>query len=47
MAAVTNENIAELGDITGYKHDFLITNGFDVQGVDYAQDVTRMDLLDF
>lgn len=47
MAAVTNENIAELGDIAGYKHDFLITNGFDVQGVDYAQDVTRMDLLDF
>ncbi len=47
MAAVTDANIAELGDIAGYKHDFLITNGFDVEGVDYAREVTRMDSLDF
>lgn len=47
MAAVTNENLAELGDLAGYKHDFLATNGFDVAGVDYARDVTKMDSLDF
>ena len=47
MAAVTNENLAELGDLAGYKHDFLATNGFDVDGVDYTRDVTKMDSLDF
>ena len=47
MAAVTNENLAELGDLAGYKHDFLATNGFDVAGVDYTSDVTKMDSLDF
>ena len=47
MAAVTNENLAELGDLAGYKHDFLATNGFDIAGVDYARDVTKMDSLDF
>ena len=47
MAAVTNENLAELGYLAGYKHDFLATNGFDVAGVDYARDVTKMDSLDF
>ena len=47
MAAVTNENLAELGDLAGYKHDSLPTNGFDVAGVDYTRDVTKMDSLDF
>ena len=47
MAAVTNENLAELGDLAGYKHDFLATNGFDVDGVDYTRDVVKMDSLDF
>ena len=47
MAAVTNENLAELGDLAGYKHDFLATNGFDVDGVDYTREVTKMDSLDF
>ncbi|MGP1565398.1 MAG: enoyl-ACP reductase FabV [Treponema sp.] len=47
MAAVTNENLAELGDLAGYKHDFLATNGFDVAGVDYTREVTKMDSLDF
>ena len=47
MAAVTNENLAELGDLAGYKHDFLATNGFDVDGVDYTRDVAKMDSLDF
>ena len=47
MAAVTNENLAELGDLAGYKHDFLATNGFDVDGVDYTRDVAKMNSLDF
>ena len=47
MADVTNENLAELGDLAGYKHDFLATNGFDVDGVDYTREVTKMDSLDF
>ena len=47
MAAVTNENLAELGDLAGYKHDFLATNGFDVDGVDYTRDVAKMDSLYF
>ncbi|MGP1459245.1 MAG: enoyl-ACP reductase FabV [Treponema sp.] len=47
MESVTNENLAELGDLAGYKHDFLATNGFDIDGVDYARDVAKMDSLDF
>ena len=43
MAKVTNENIAEICDLKGYKHDFYATNGFDVEGVDYSADVARMD----
>ena len=46
-AAVPNENLAELGDRAGHKHDLLATNGFDVAGVDYTRDVTKMDSLDF
>lgn len=43
MAQVNNENIAEICDLEGYKHDFYATNGFDVAGVDYSVDVPRMD----
>jgi len=43
MAKVTDENIAEICDLKGYKHDFYATNGFDVEGVDYSADVARMD----
>lgn len=43
MANVTNENLAELCDLDGYKHDFYATNGFDIEGVDYTADVPRMD----
>lgn len=46
MAKVNNENLAELCDLEGYKHDFLSTNGFDVAGVDYNKEVERMDSLD-
>ena len=43
MASVNNDNIKDVCDLTGYKHDFYATNGFDVEGVDYTADVARMD----
>ncbi len=43
MAKVNNDNIKEICDLTGYKHDFYATNGFDVEGIDYTADVARMD----
>ena len=43
MAKVNNDNIAEICDLEGYKHDFYATNGFDISGVDYTADVARMD----
>lgn len=45
MNAVTEANLPELCDLAGYKHDFLATNGFDVEGVDYNADVERMDTI--
>ena len=36
---VTNENMAELTDIKGYKHEFLKLFGFDIDSVDYEVDV--------
>ena len=45
MPIVSEDNIAELGDIEGYRHDFLATNGFDIEGVDYSQEVSRMDTI--
>ena len=38
-----NDNIKDVCDLAGYKHDFYATNGFDVEGVDYTADVPRMD----
>ena len=43
MAKVNNDNIKEICDLVGYKHDFYATNGFDVDGIDYTADVARMD----
>lgn len=43
MKTVNNENICDICDLEGYKHDFYATNGFDVEGVDYSEDVARMD----
>jgi enoyl-[acyl-carrier protein] reductase/trans-2-enoyl-CoA reductase (NAD+) len=43
MPLINEENLAELGDLEGYKHDFLVTNGFDVEGVDYNEPVERLD----
>lgn len=42
MATVTQENLAEMGDLEGYRHDFLATNGFDIEGVDYTQNVATL-----
>ncbi len=36
---VTSENIHELTDFRGYKHEFLKLFGFEVDGVDYEADV--------
>lgn len=45
MARVTEETLPVLGDLEGYRHDFLAANGFDVVGVDYEADVARMDTI--
>jgi enoyl-[acyl-carrier protein] reductase/trans-2-enoyl-CoA reductase (NAD+) len=38
MKKVTPENVFELTDIAGFRHDFLEAHGFDVAGVDYEAD---------
>jgi enoyl-[acyl-carrier protein] reductase/trans-2-enoyl-CoA reductase (NAD+) len=37
MAQVTQENVNELTDLAGFRHDFLEANGFDVAGIDYEE----------
>lgn len=39
MARITEDNITELADVAGFRHDFLETHGFDVAGIDYDADV--------
>ncbi len=46
MASVNESNLHDWCDLEGYKHDFLVTNGFDVAGVDYSKDVARMDVIE-
>lgn len=38
----TTENLAELGDLTGYRKDFYNLFGFDLQGVDYDADANEL-----
>ena len=38
----TTENLSEIGDLAGYKTDFLNLFGFDVPGVDYDADTDEM-----
>ncbi|WP_316748030.1 enoyl-ACP reductase FabV [Pedobacter gandavensis] len=38
----TTESLPEIGDLAGYKKDFLNLFGFDVAGVDYEADVNEM-----
>ena len=45
MAKVNNENLTEICDLDGYRHDFYATNGFDIEGVDYSTDITRFDVI--
>lgn len=42
MPTVTEENVAQTVDLDGLRHDFLIINGFDVEGVDYDADIADM-----
>lgn len=46
MAAVSDENLKDVCDLAGYKHDFLAANGFDVEGVDYEKDVPVLNTID-
>ena len=45
MSKVTEENVNDITDLAGIRHDFLATNGFDIQGVDYSKDVVHMDVI--
>lgn len=38
-AQITTENLNDLTDFAGYKHEFLKLFGFDIEGVDYDADV--------
>ena len=46
MPSVTEENVSECVDLDGLRHDFLIINGFDVEGVDYEADIADMRNID-
>ena len=46
MPTVTEENVEQTTDLAGLRHDFLIINGFDVDGVDYNADITDMTKID-
>ena len=37
--AVTTENIYDLTDFRGYKHEFLALFGFDLAGINYGKDI--------
>lgn len=45
MQAVTDQNMAQYCDLAGYKHDFLVSAGFDADGVDYGLEVERFDMV--
>ncbi|MNL87802.1 putative reductase [compost metagenome] len=38
----TAENLPQIGDLAGYKKDFLNLFGFDVPGVNYTEDVNEI-----
>ncbi|MBT3672496.1 MAG: trans-2-enoyl-CoA reductase family protein [Porticoccaceae bacterium] len=38
-AKVSTDNLRQLTDFAGYKHEFLALFGFDIQGIDYEADV--------
>lgn len=47
MPTVTEENVEQTTDLAGLRHDFLIINGFDVEGVDYEKDVPDMSKIEY
>lgn len=38
----TTENLSEIGDLAGYRNDFLNLFGFEFKGVDYIADANEM-----
>lgn len=42
----TTENLAEIGDLEGYRRDFYSLFGFDIDGVDYQADANEMVSID-
>jgi enoyl-[acyl-carrier protein] reductase/trans-2-enoyl-CoA reductase (NAD+) len=36
---INNNNIMQLSDLAGYRHEFHRLFGFDIKGVNYADDV--------
>jgi enoyl-[acyl-carrier protein] reductase/trans-2-enoyl-CoA reductase (NAD+) len=42
----TSENLTEIGDLAGYKQDFLNLFGFGFNGVDYTADSNELTLID-
>ncbi len=46
MPNVTEETVNEYCDMEGLRHDFLMINGFDVPGVDYTKEITKMNEID-
>lgn len=43
---VTEENLADLADLEGFRSDFLRIHGFDVPGIDYEDEVDYSDIPD-
>jgi enoyl-[acyl-carrier protein] reductase/trans-2-enoyl-CoA reductase (NAD+) len=41
----TTENIAQIGDLAGYKQDFLNLFGFGFDGIDYQLDTEEMVMI--
>lgn len=40
---IEEANLNEMTDFKGFLHDFYIIHGFDVEGVDYTADISRLD----
>ncbi len=36
---VSSENLTEIGDIAGFREEFLRHHGFGIQGIDYSANV--------
>ena len=41
----TTENLSDIGDLAGYKQDFLNLFGFGFEGVDYNLDTNEMVMI--